>query len=152
MTTMIKKTLDKLFHDFAIADLRLQNADTTLLNMTFNDLLYLDMIESHPGFYTASKIADVLYVSRPAVTQKIKDLEKKGYVYKVQSESDKRIHYLFPNLNNYSDLYKETMRKREENIALKLQEKYTKEQVELFCEMTNEISEMILTEKIKGEV
>ncbi len=78
MNNKIKLALDKIFHDSAIAELRLLHNGTSDPNLTYNDILYLNIIEAHSGEYTASNIADMLYVSRPAVTQKSNELEKMG--------------------------------------------------------------------------
>ena len=90
MINKVKFALNKIFHDSAIAELRLINKGIADKNLTYNDILYLNIIETHSGEYTASNIADMLYVSRPSVTQKINELEKKVYIYKVKSRNDMR--------------------------------------------------------------
>ena len=149
MITKVKLALDKIFHDSAIAELRLLNKGVTDKSLTYNDILYLNIIELHSGEYTASNIADMLYVSRPSVTQKINELEKKGYIYKVQSNTDKRVHYLFINRNGKSKKYYEIIDKTNTNILNNLSNEYSNEQIALFCEMTDKICKVILDETKK---
>lgn len=150
MNTKIKKALDKIFHDSAIAELRLLNNGTSDENLTYNDILYLSIIEAHSGEYTASNIADMLYVSRPAVTQKINELEKNGYIYKVQSKTDKRVYKLFTDRDGKAKKYYEVTDKTNQDITAKLSDEYSGEQIALFCEMTDKICEIILQETKKG--
>ena len=149
MITKVKLALDKIFHDSAIAELRLLNKGVTDKSLTYNDILYLNIIELHSGEYTASNIADMLYVSRPSVTQKINELEKKGYIYKIQSNTDKRVHYLFINRNGKSKKYYEIIDKTNTNILNNLSNEYSNEQIALFCEMTDKICKVILDETKK---
>ena len=150
MNSKIKTTLDKIFHDSAIAELRLLHNGTSDNSLTYNDILYLGIIESHSGEYTASNIADMLYVSRPAVTQKINELEKNGYIYKVQSPTDKRVYKLFINRDGKSKKYYDTTDKTNLGIIQKLSTEYTDQQISLFCEMTEKICEIILQETTKN--
>ncbi len=149
MNTKIKCAIDKIFHDNAIAELRLLHNGTGDSSLTYNDILYLSMIEAHSGEYTASNIADMLYVSRPAVTQKINELEKKGYISKVQSETDKRVYKLFTNREGKSKKYYEVTDKTNQDIIEKLSCDYSNEQIGLFCEITEKIGEIILQETKK---
>ncbi len=150
MNTKIKNALDKIFHDSAIAELRLLHNGTGDKSLTYNDILYLSIIEAHSGEYTASNIADMLYVSRPAVTQKINELEKNGYIYKVQSKTDKRVYKLFTNRDGKAKKYYEVTDKTNQDITAKLSSEYSDEQIALFCEMTDKICEIVLQETKKG--
>ncbi len=142
----IKQALDKLFHDSAIAELRLLHNGTSDASLTYNDILYLSIIEAHDGEYTASNIADMLHVSRPAVTQKINELAKGGYINRVQSAGDKRVYQLFTNRASKSKAYYETVDKTDAAISAKLAQKYSAEQIALFCEMTDAIGQILLNE------
>ena len=151
MNTKIQLAMDKLLHDNAIAELRLLNHGLYDSNLTYNDILYLSIIEAHSGEYTASNIADMLHVSRPAVTQKINELEKNGYLYKVQSQTDKRVFKLFIDKEGKSRKYYEIADKTVMDIVAKLSLNYSIEQLDLFCEITNIIGDLLLAEMPRGD-
>lgn len=150
MKNKIILSMNKLFHDYAIAELRLQNNKETKTDLTYNDILYLSIISAHSGEYTASNIADMLYVSRPAVTQKINELEKRGFIYKVQSQVDKRVYKLF--INKEQNKYYEKIEETDLQIAIKISSEYSEEQISMFCEMTDKICEIVLNETKRGDV
>ncbi|WP_317856286.1 MarR family transcriptional regulator [Chakrabartyella piscis] len=151
MNRKLENTIKKFFHDMTIAELRLQNTNTTTFDLTYNDILYLHLIEAHSGEYTASKIADMLYVSRPAVTQKINELEKRGYILKKQSKEDKRIYYLYINPESFTNSYYKTLEKTDNEIIQKLSSIHSEKDVHLFCTMMDEISTILLNETQRGE-
>ncbi len=150
MNKKIKIALDKILHDSAIAELRLLHNGTSNVNLTYNDILYLNIIEAHSGEYTASNIADMLHVSRPAVTQKINELEKNGYIYKIQSKIDKRVYKLFINKEGKSKKYYAVVDQTNRDIVEKLSLEYSNEQINMFCEMTDKICDIILNETKRG--
>lgn len=63
-----------------------------------NDLPYSDVLQlfiiNHKKNMTISELAKRLNLSRPATTQKVNELFKKGLVIKTQSLEDKRVTYL----------------------------------------------------------
>lgn len=150
MLNKVKQAVNRIFHDSAIAELRLLNKGISDANLTYNDILYLSIIEEHSGEYTASNLADMLFVSRPAVTQKVGELERRGYIYKEQSERDKRVYKLFVDKGGVSKGYYDIVDKTNEDIERKLSAEYSKEQIELFCEMTEKICDIILSETKRG--
>ncbi len=127
------KTIDKIMHDLSIMELKRVYANDNPCDLSYLDTLYLSIIEYYPNKYTSSHIADLLQVSRPAVTQKINELVKKDYIIRTQSESDKRIFYLSINENNknYCDYNKE----KDEKLLSLLEDKYSKEQLDKTCEV-----------------
>lgn len=139
MKDKIKLALKNYYHDMAISDLRLQNQDNSGEKLTYNDILYLNIIQAHSGEYTASKIADLLFVSRPAVTQKINELEKKGLVYKKQGLTDKRVYKLFIGKDGFANTYNNIIEDSDDLTANLLYEKYTEKEIALFCEMLEEM-------------
>ena len=146
MEKKITVAIDKLYHDMAVADLRLQNIDNTGAKLTYNSMLYLDIIYAHQGEYTASKIADILHVARPSVTQKINELEKMGYVTKKQSKVDKRVYYLYVDECNLPKEYTEMDIKVENEILKIFSEKYSQEEINKFYDMLSIIGDVYLEE------
>lgn len=90
---MLKDTIDRYFYNMTTYELRLMNQKVISSDITYNSLLYLDMI-AYQKHCTASWIAQTLQVSKSAVTVKINELIHQGLVCKTQSETDKRIFYL----------------------------------------------------------
>lgn len=146
MEKKITVAIDKLYHDMAVADLRLQNMDNTGAKLTYNSMLYLDIIYAHQGEYTASKIADMLHVARPSVTQKINELEKMGYITKKQSKVDKRVYYLYVDECNLPKEYTEMDIKVENEILKRFSERYSQEEINKFYDMLSIIGDVYLEE------
>ena len=150
MKRKLKLLLNNFYHDMSMSDLRLQNKDKTSDTLTHNDILYLNVIETGCGQYTASKLADMIGVSRPAVTQKINDLEKQGYIKKVQSTKDKRTYFICMNDDYFSSDYYKLVSQTNKDIVKKLTEEHTDEQIQLFCDMCEKISKILLNETKRG--
>lgn len=144
MNNKFSKAISKFFHDMSIADLRLHNADYSNSKLTYNSMLYLNMILGHQGEYTVSTIAQMLHVAKPAVTQKINELEHMGYIIKRQSETDKRIYYLFVTEKvNYTE---SECKKSDAYVEKKLSETYSQEEIDMFCKMLSFVGDMYLEE------
>lgn len=62
----LRKALDSFYYSTALCDLRLMNRQFIDENITYNSLLYLELIYAMDGRLTASKIAEMLCVSKPA--------------------------------------------------------------------------------------
>ena len=138
MENKLSNVFTKIFHDLAIQELRLQNSDFQNSNLTYNSMLYLNIITAYPNKYTASNIASMLQVSNPSVTQKINELEKDGYITKIQSTTDKRAYYLS---STEKSCPKEVASLRPDyKIENKLRKAYTEKQVDKFFEMMSFIS------------
>ncbi len=134
----LSKALDKLWHDMSLAELKKLHDSTNLAKLSYHDTLYLNMIDCYPNKYTSSKIADLLKITRPSVTQRINELEKKGYVVRTQSIEDKRVFYL--SLNPRSDYVLDISQKEENNIYTEFIQKFGAGNLNLFCEMIDFIS------------
>jgi len=110
-------------------------------HMTGNNLSYLDLIEGldQP---TISKLSEILGVTKSAVTMKIAEFEKKGYVIKRVSEKDKRVKYL--ELSESMKAIYKAYEAIDEDIYREIEEKYSVEAVSNFCEILDFISDKII--------
>lgn len=136
----LRKSLDTFYYSTALCDLRLVNKQFVDENITYNSLLYLELIFSMDGKGTASKIAELLHVSKPAVTLKINELIKQGLVTKMQDPSDRRQNYLSV---NEEAIPKYKVYRRQDNDAIqRITKKYSEDEIEKFCEMLDIISEI----------
>ncbi len=147
MSERLIKTLDKLSHDLSIADLQEAYKNRGNCDLSYHDTLYLNIISAHPNRYTSSQIADLLKVTRPAVTQKINELTKKGYIIRTQSQTDKRVFFL--SVNDEKNYYNEQDKMIEIKVAKMLEEKFGEQQVEKLCDMIIFLSDTIYNEKMK---
>jgi len=60
-----------------------------LSNLTFNSMFYIDIVAYYQPV-TVSRISELIGVSKSAVTIKMAELEKKGYITKVLDKKDLR--------------------------------------------------------------
>ncbi len=139
MKRKLYRAFVKSGHDFALTDLKRNHENREFHKLSYHDVLYLNIIDCHPNKYTTSQIADLLKITRPAVTQRINDLVKKGYIVRTQSETDKRIFYLSVNEDSdyYDDLTEEDIFQIEEAFI----EKYGEANLDFFCEMMDFVTD-----------
>ncbi len=149
MINTLTIALEKFYHDFAISELKFRNSFNGNEKLTYNDILYLNIIAGHSGQYTATKIADMLQVSRPSVTDKINQLAKKGYVIRKQDEKDKRIYYLFINESSYLDMIDIQNNKLVKIFTEKVVNKYTKADLKILCDTLSLIGDLMMDEDYK---
>ncbi len=143
----LRKALDAFYYSTALCDLRLMNKNFVDESITYNSLLYLELIYSLDGKATASQIADMLHVSRPGVTLKINELIRQGLVTKTTDSEDRRKNYLTVN-EEAMPKYKVYRRQDDEAVA-RITSRYAPEEIDRFCEMLNIISQ-INFEEING--
>ncbi|MBS4534597.1 MarR family transcriptional regulator [Clostridium sp. D2Q-14] len=136
----LRKALDSFYYSTALCDLRLMNQQFFNQNITYNSLLYLELIFSMNGKCTASKIAELLYVSKPAVTLKINELIKQGLVTKTPDPNDRRQNFLSVN-ENAVPKYK-VYRQQDDLAIKKITDTYSEQDIQKFCEMLGILSEI----------
>ena len=78
----LRKALNTFYYSTALCDLRLMNKQIVDENITYNSLLYMDIIYTMNGTCTVSKLAEMLHVSKPGVTAKINELLRQGVITK----------------------------------------------------------------------
>lgn len=134
----MKNAVSSFYLEMIINELRLMSSNVSYLNISYNSLLYLDIIACTKNC-TVSYIANALHVAKSAVTLKVNELSKQGLVVKKQSENDKRIFYLSVNqsvIDEYK-LYNRVLY----NAVKTVEKKYSKNEVNKFCEMLSLISQ-----------
>lgn len=85
--------LNRFYYSMALNELRLMNQNTVYPSITYNSLLYLDLI-SYKEECTVSYLSKILHISKAAVTIKVNELERQGLVTKTRSEKDRRVFYI----------------------------------------------------------
>lgn len=144
----LKKALDAFYYSTALCNLRLMNEKFDEEHITYNSLLYLELIFTMNGKCTVSRIADLLNISRPGVTLKVNELIKQGLVTKTPDPDDRRKNYLTV---NEEAIPRHKLYRYQGNEALKrITDEYSAEEIGMFCDMLDMISE-INFEGLKGE-
>ena len=87
------QAIHRFYYDMTLHELDMMSKNTHFPDITYNSLLYLDLI-AYKENCTASYLADVLHISKSAVTVKVHELIKQGLVEKVQSPDDRRVYFL----------------------------------------------------------
>lgn len=144
----IGEAITKFFHDMGILELRIRNEHSAYAKLSYNSSLYLDIISAHQGEYTLSKLADMLHIARPSVTQKINVLEKAGYVTRKQNPADKREYFLYFNADSFDADTQSIYTKLTNQISESMEQCYSKEEIEKFSEMLSYIGEICLDERL----
>ena len=144
----LRRALDTFYYSTALCDLRLTNKKFVNENITYNSLLYMEVIFSMNGKCTASKLAELLHISKPAVTLKINELIKQGLVTKSTDPEDRRKNYLSVN-EDAVPKYK-VYRRQDQAVIEKIMERYSQEDIDKLCDMLDIISEVNF-EEIGGE-
>lgn len=150
------KAIDQLYYNIILNELRMMNKNLLYYNITYNSLLYLDLI-SYTENCTVSLLAGMLRVAKSSVTLKVNELIKQGFVEKKQSEHDRRVYYLTVRpeiLAEFKKLDQAT------NYAVEqVKKQYATKEIEDFCEMLdvfssyyNDYSERVMkAQKISNE-
>ncbi len=128
----LTEAINRFYYEGAINELRLMNSSVIQPNVSYNTLLYLDII-AYTKNCTASSIAKLFNIAKSAVTSKVKELIKQGLVTKTQSQEDKRVFYLSVNQDVLKEyvLYNEV---RNRTVA-EIEKKYTQQEINTFCDM-----------------
>ena len=145
---LLRKSLDTFYYSTVLCDLKLMNKQFVDENITYNSLLYLELIFSMEGKCTATKIAELLHVSKPAVTLKINKLIRQGLVTKMQDPNDRRKNYL--SVNEEAIPKYKVYRRQYDDAIQRITKKYAEDDIQKFCEMLYIISD-INFEEINGK-
>ena len=92
----------KIKLDLSLRELKRAQND---LDVSYQDLLYMDIIYFHPET-TVSYIADVLNIAGTAVTVRLNRMEKNGWITRTRSESDRR-QYIISLTGEAMKMYRE---------------------------------------------
>lgn len=136
----LRKALDSFYYSTALCDLRLMNKQFVDESITYNSLLYIELIFTMGGKATASQLAEMLHISKPGVTSKINELIRQGLVTKTPDPNDKRKNYL--SVNEEAIPSYKIYRRRDNEAIRRITDRYTPEDIHKFCEMLNILSEI----------
>ncbi len=145
MNSSMKELRDSYFKMYhAISWMEYQTASHSA-DMTWRDIIYINLIMFMDDC-TVSKLADMLNLSKPAVTIKINNLIQQGIVIKTKSTEDARVNILTIAPWVYTLYSKED---RRVNRALEeLHKEYTTEDLKTFTEILNKLSSALVDSKL----
>ena len=141
----LRDELNSFYYSTALCDLRLMNRKIDGKNLTYNSLLYLELIHSMHGKCTASAIAELTGVSKPGVTSKLNELHNAGYIIKTPDTLDKRKIYLSVN-DDKLPLFR-IYSKQDELVLSRLNERFSKEDIDKLCQMLRIITDINYSEE-----
>jgi len=145
---LLRDTLNQFFYSMTINELQLMNTKFQSLNITYNSLLYLDII-SYTNNCTITFLAQSLHISKSAVTIKINEMVKQGLIIKEQSEDDKRVFYLKLN-DNIAAIYQKYDKALYKAIET-VDKTYSRQELEIFCQIMSDIEKTYTKEIQNGK-
>lgn len=133
----IVKEMNYFYYKMAMYELQVMNESDYYNGLSYNSMLYINVISQIPNC-TVSKLAELLHITKSAVTLKINELVKNGAIEKIQSEDDKRVFYVRQSMQMKKTiaLYDQVFMKIEKEI----EKKYTSEQLSIFNEILHDIA------------
>lgn len=132
------KAIDRLYYNILLNELRMMNENTLYHNITYNSLLYLDLI-SYTENCTVSFLANALHVAKSSVTLKVNELMRQGLVEKKQSQLDRRVYFLTVQPEILEEFKK--LDQAAYYAVEQVQKQYKPEEIDRFCEMLDRFSE-----------
>ena len=136
----LRDSLNAFYYSNALCDLQLMNRQFSNPAITYNSLLYLEIIYSMHGKCTASKLADMLCISRPGVTKKLNELLEQGLILKTPDPKDGRKCFL--SVNEDTAPQYQIYRQQDDLAVRTIEEKYSKEEIEKFSDMLQILTEI----------
>ncbi len=125
MNEKFSELMDSISFGISIAEIKTENRRDE--DISHNTDLYRRIICREPGEHTISSIARLLNIKTTAVTQKVNELERKGYVIRKQCEKDKRVSYLYGVEEQCP--CRNFVKVRDEYVISKLSESYKEEEI-----------------------
>ena len=134
----LRKALDTFYYSTALCDLRLMSRRFADKNITYNSILYIELIYTMNGTCTASKLAELLNISKPGVTLKLNELLKQNLITKTPDPNDKRRNYL--TVNEEAIPQYKVFRRQDSEAVRRITDRFSPEEIDRFCEMLDIVS------------
>lgn len=142
---MLQKELETVYSKFKLHFYKsffevIQNRETSLTTVE----TYCIEIIAALGRPTISEFASFIQISSPNAAYKINSLIKKGYLRKIQSETDKREFHLEVT-EKYHDYYRLSTT-YVETVANRMKDTFTKEEIEILDKILKTTEESLMPE------
>ncbi|MDR1100212.1 MAG: MarR family winged helix-turn-helix transcriptional regulator [Treponema sp.] len=132
------ETMNYFYYRSSLGELRWMQREDYSFGLSYHSMLCLNIIASVPDC-TVSRLAEMLGISTPGITEKVNGLVQKGLVEKTQSEKDRRV-FLIKLKPEIKAMYESWDRVSEE-LETRLLEKYSKEEIALFSKILTDVAD-----------
>jgi DNA-binding MarR family transcriptional regulator len=132
------ETMNYFYYRSSLGELRMMQRGDHSFGLSYHSLLYLNIIAGIPNC-TVSRLAEMLGITTPGITEKVNGLVRKGLVEKRQSEEDRRV-FLLALKPEVKDVY-ESWDRFSGDLEKRLREKYAGEDIALFCKILRDIAD-----------
>lgn len=135
----IAEEIESFYYELLTYKLATSNVKDSESHINYNSLLYFDLIARRKNC-TPSYLSNVLNISNGAVTIKINELIRQGFVKQTRSDSDRRLRYLSltPKALESYCLFKGRMF----SISMNLKKAFSDEEIKSFCLVAQNISQV----------
>jgi DNA-binding MarR family transcriptional regulator len=126
------------YYRSAVSELRMLHGGNYSPGLSYHSMLYLNIIAGTADC-TVSRLADILQITRSAVTIKVGELVKRGFVEKRRSAEDGRVWFLelTPRLADIYAMFDRLTAKTEEALRAR----HGDGDMELFGQMLREVAD-----------
>lgn len=135
----LAEEIESFYYELLTYKLATSNVKDSENHINYNSLLYFDLIARRRNC-TPSYLSNVLNISNGAVTLKINELIRQGFVKQTRSNSDRRSRYLTLTpkaLESYC-----TFKRKIFSITMNLKKDFSDEEIKTFCLVAQNISQV----------
>jgi DNA-binding MarR family transcriptional regulator len=132
------EAMNYYYYRSSLGELRWMQREDYSFGLSYHSMLCLNIIASLPEC-TVSRLAEMLGISTPGITEKVNGLVRKGLVEKAQSEKDRRV-FLIKLKPEVKAIY-ESWDRISGEMETRLLEKYSKEEIMLFSKILTDVAD-----------
>lgn len=132
------EAMNYFYYRSSLNELRWMHRENFSYGLSYHSLLCLNIIASTPDC-TVSRLAGLLGITTPGITDKVNGLIRKGLVEKIQSDEDRRVFRL--RLRPDVKAMYESWDRFSGKLEAWLLKKYSKKDITFFSEMLRDIAD-----------
>jgi DNA-binding MarR family transcriptional regulator len=132
------EAMSYFYYRASLNELRWMRREDFSFGLSYHSLLCLNIIACTPDC-TVSRLAELLGISTPGITEKVNGLVRKGLVEKLRSQKDRRVVRL--RLRPDVRATYEGWDRFSGELETRLAEKYSDEEIALFAKMLADIAD-----------
>jgi DNA-binding MarR family transcriptional regulator len=138
------EVMNYFYYRSSLNELRWMNQESFSYGLSYHSLLCLNIIASTPDC-TVSRLAELLGITTPGITDKVNGLVQRGLVEKIQSEEDRRVFWL--RLRSDVKAMYESWDRFSGKLEAWLLKEYSEKDIALFSKMLRDIADYEPAEK-----